>query len=127
MTNSIVKVRFNLGAGPRYKKWKVEWPTGEVKYLEPAAVSLVMTGCRLSNRPGSAQKIFDGHQKFVCAWIECDSVEITEPIPIAGPILSYNPRVSPHWLLNGADVDGTRYETLATYDRIVFIAAKPIL
>lgn len=117
----MIRVRFNLGSGPRYKKWKIEWPDKRVDYLEPAHVSLVMRDCYLRNRPLSAQKIFDGHQKFVCAWIECESLEVKDPVSVSGPELKYNPRVQPNWCLDGINVDGTHYNELITNNRAVFI------
>jgi hypothetical protein len=117
----MVKIRFNLGAGPYYKKWKVEFESGMAEYFEPSRVSLVMKNCRLKNRPGSAQKIFDGHQKFVCAWIECDSFELREPLSLTCEEVKYNPRVQPHWTLNEINVDDARFEELTTSGRTVFI------
>lgn len=118
----MIKVRFNLGAGPRYKKWKVEWPDKRVEYLDPNLVSLVMTSCTLRNREVSAQKIFKGHQKFVCAWIECESIEIKDPIPIEGPQVKYNPKLKPNWNLEGANVDGCNFKELVTNGRQVFVS-----
>lgn len=117
----MIRVRFNLGAGPRYKKWKVEWQNGEVKYLEPSHVTLVMGGCTLRNREASAQKIFEGHNKFVCAWIECESIEIKDPISISGEPVKYNPRVAPHWMLGPVNVDGAKFNELITNGRNVFV------
>jgi hypothetical protein len=117
----MIRVRFNLGAGPRYKKWKIEWPDKGVEYLEPAHVSLQMRGCVLRNRAASARKIFEGHSKFVCAWIECESITITDPVTVDGPQVKYNPRVSPNWELAGSNVDGSQFNQLITNGRSVFI------
>lgn len=117
----MIRVRFNLGAGKNFKKWKVQWDTGAVAYLEPDHVSLVMRGCKLKNRPTSARRIFEGHEKFVCAWIECSSIEIKDPIPVDGPQAKYNPRRQPNWTVNESIVDGASFEQLVTNGRNVYI------
>jgi len=118
----MIRVRFNLGAGPNYKKWKIEWPDKRVEYLEPSLVTLVMRDCELRNHKTSAQKIFEGHQKFVCAWIECESIEIKDPVPVSGEPVKYNPRVAPHWMLGPINVDGAKFKELVTNCRNVFIS-----
>ena len=55
-----IKVRFNLGRGPNYLKWKVSYPNGEVMYYYPTGVQLTMKGCTLKNSKSTAQKIFRG-------------------------------------------------------------------
>ena len=118
----MIKVRFNLGAGPRYKKWKIEFESGIAEYLDPTRHSLILRGCTLKNREASAQKIFEGHQKFVCAWIECDTIEIREPLSVTGAEVKYNPRVMPHWTIDGTNVDGAKFNELITSGRNVFIS-----
>ena len=77
---SKYKIRFNLGRGENYLKWKITSPNGDVNNYEPTEVCLHMENCKLVNQKGSAQKIFDGANKTVCAWIESETVTIFEPL-----------------------------------------------
>ena len=105
-----IKVRFNLGAGKHYMKWKIEGPLG-VEYHDPNKVQLVMYNCKLKNNKKTAQKIFDGTHKTVCAWILCDSVDInyldTPHYETKSGLnqIKYNPRVAPNWVLNECNYD----------------------
>lgn len=115
------KVRFNLGRGKNYLKWKVTSPSGDVNYYEPNNVCLHMENCKLVNQKGSAQKIFDGANKTVCAWIECEALTIFEPLLIAkGTKISYNPRVQPNWVCDGEIVDKGRYDVLYSFENGVY-------
>jgi len=114
------KVRFNLGKGENYMKWKVmyKYKDNPPFYLDPKEVSLSMGGCKLMNQKGTAEKIKDGANKTVCAWIECQSLNITNPkyyneVEDALKV-SYNPRVNPYWTLNGENVDKQEFKELFT-------------
>ena len=50
-------------------KWRILSPDGSVEFLEPAKVQLIMTGCTFKNSKRAAQKIYDGANKTVCAWV----------------------------------------------------------
>jgi hypothetical protein len=98
------KVRFNLGRGENYMKWKVTYNTGRVEYHHPSEVQLVLRGCTLKNNRKAAQRIFTGETtKVVCAHIK------------------YNPRVLPFWNLDGMNVDGNEYKELFTVDYKLFL------
>lgn len=115
------KVRFNLGRGANYLKWKVTSPNGKVNYYEPNDVCLHMENCKLVNQKGTAQKIFDGANKTVCAWIECEALTIFEPLVIAkGTKISYNPRIQPNWVCDGEIVDKGRYDVLYSFENGVY-------
>lgn len=113
-----IKVRFNLGAGKNYMKWKVEYPDGEVKYLHPTEVQLIMHDCTLKNYKKTAQKIFDGAQKTVCAWVLCKEIEIRNENFESGTEqkIKFNPRVQPNWVLNGEVVDGQKFDSIISID-----------
>ena len=66
-----IKVRFNLGKGKNYMKWKLQFPTHS-EYYSPSEYNLAMFGCTLKNSKTTAKKIHDGAHKTVCAWILCD-------------------------------------------------------
>lgn len=107
-----IKVRFNLSRGKNYMKWKVAYPDGNIEYLDPNKVDLLMKKCKLRNSMKTAQKIFDGENKTVCAWILCDDVVISEnqkePLEENGR-LRYNPRVKPNWDFRDVNVDGKQF------------------
>lgn len=122
MKNKI-KVRFNLGRGKNYRKWKIEYPNSELKYLNPDEVNLIMEGCLLKNYKKTAQRIYEGANKTVCSWIICDNVIINSPKPhLGGKSVSYNPRIRPHWVYDGDDADNFTFSTLISNGREIYSA-----
>jgi hypothetical protein len=118
------KVRFNLGRGENYMKWKVTYNTGRVEYHHPSEVQLVLHKCTLKNNRKAAQRIFSGETtKVVCAHIMCERVEIvtTDFSTETTAHIKYNPRVLPFWNLNGMNVDGNEYKELFTVDYKLFL------
>lgn len=119
------KVRFNLGRGKNFMKWKIESDKGVV-YLDPSEVNIVMTNASLRNRKKTAQGIKDGANKSVCSWILCDEVEVLRnPNPYHATSTSeqirYNPRVNPFWMnADGDNIDGTTYDILFTNNRNIY-------
>jgi hypothetical protein len=115
-----IKVRFNLGRGKNYMKWKIQHPDGTIEYHSPTDVQLVMHECILKNYRKTAQKIFDGGEKVVCAWVLCKSLAIKKEVFIQadahGERIRYNPRVTPHWILDGENVDGMSVDKLVSVD-----------
>lgn len=123
----MYRIRFNLGRGVNYMKWKVlNLKTKEVNYYSPDQFSFKLTNTKLCNRALSAKKIFDGHTKFVCSWIECETIEIVESEIIGGYYISnlyldenikvkinYNPKKHPFWANNNDEnLDGVKHDTL---------------
>lgn len=125
MSKSI-KVRFNLGRGVNYMKWKIEYPDGKVLYSDPEFTQLVMKGCTFKNYKKTAEKIYNGADKVVCAWILCKEIEIRMDkfIKEKGLQARYNPRVKPNWLINDVVVDGKTSEQLHTINRGVFVTGS---
>ena len=118
-----IKVRFNLGAGKNFMKWKIERPDGIISYHSPKEVQLVMAGCVLKNQKTTALKIFQGANKTVCSWILCESIEIRVPkISKINELdrVSYNHRVTPNWIFQGSVADGTRFNNLVSLDNKVY-------
>ena len=115
-----IKVRFNLGRGKNFMKWKVQYTDGRIEYHSPTEVQLLMQDCVLKNYKNTAQKIFDGGVKVVCAWALCKAIEIKTnefiKLELGDNIVSYNPRVTPHWVLNGENVDGKYLDNLISVD-----------
>jgi len=115
-----IKVRFNLGRGANYMKWKVQYPNGSVEYYSATDVQLVMKGCQLRNHKKTAQKIFDGANKTVCAWVLCEEIEIRKTNFAQWDLIcdriKYNPRVQPNWTLNNTIVDNLKIEVIGSVD-----------
>jgi hypothetical protein len=117
------KIRFNLGKGKNFMNWKISYPTGAVRYYEPSEVVLKMKGCTLKNQKGGAKKIFDGANKFVVAWVEADDVTVLKQtqLQMGFDKVSYNPRVTPNWVMNGQDVDGCQFEAMVSINKELFL------
>ena len=120
-----IKVRFNLAKGINYMKWKVAFPNGETIYFNPTEIQLVMINCELKNNKKLAEKIYNGAHKQVCAWIFCEQVKVNthgfNQSDIKGTKLSYNPRLTPNWNLNGINVDGMKYNRIESVDYGLYI------
>lgn len=115
------KVRFNLGRGENYLKWKItNNETKESEYLDCNEVSLTLLNCTLHNNRNRAEEINLGCSKSVCAWVNCEVILIGEPKEIEGDKISYNPRVLPHWVHNKKDVDGEFYPILITNKNMIY-------
>jgi hypothetical protein len=111
------QVRFHLGKGENHGKWQVKSMAG-VRYYDPATVSLTLLDCQLRNQPATAKKVYDGANKSVCAWIDCNEVLTAAPHTPAGLPVSYNPRVAPHWRDEaGENIDGKRIGLLRSNGR----------
>jgi len=127
------KVRFSLQKGDNYMKWRIIYPDGSVKYYNPSEVQLIMRGCTLKNNKKAATKIYNGETtKVVCAWIMCDTVQVTysdmgvAPYGVSYDVMNmlkgnlgatpykvlYNPRKEPNWVIEGKDADNTFREII---------------
>ena len=128
-----IKVRFNLARGKNYMKWKILYPSGEVEYHSPTDTQLLMTGCTLKNSRITAEKIFNGQHKVVCAWVLCKDVQVIlnnfVPYDIGNnPRIKYNPRVNPYWVVeplntifDDINVDGVYFNEIGSVDNKLFI------
>ena len=113
-----IKVRFNLGRGKNYMKWKIQYPSNVVEYFRPTDIQLVMYGCQLKNSKSTALKILNGEHKVVCAWVLCDMLEIRMGnfIPDNLQQVKYNPRVLPYWNKDGVDMDNQKVNEIYSVD-----------
>jgi hypothetical protein len=107
------KVRFHLGAGEHFKHWKIEYPNGDYQFINPAEQNMVLHGCQLHNRKGTAASIHAGGEKVVCAWVWCDEVRMYSLTSTGIPV-TYNPRVYPHWMYEGINADNMTFDRLQT-------------
>lgn len=104
-------------------KWRILRPDGSVEFLEPAKVQLIMTSCTFKNSKQAADKIFNGANKTVCAWVLCDELRIETPDKIVDTSLRahYNPRVAPNWTVLGRDVDDGSTGRLHTIGSRIYV------
>ena len=128
----MYKVRFHLGRGTNFMKWQVKYLSEDgdededkVSYVNPQDNQLAMLGCKLSVQPTAAQKINDGANKTVCAWIECEAVQVLSVNRIKPNVndyrVNFNPRKNPDWTDGyGNVVSGNEYEILFTNDRTLW-------
>jgi len=119
----MIKVRFNLGKGKNYKKWKITYPDKKVDYYDPKEVQLFMTGCRLKNNKKAAEKIFKGANKSVCAWVECEMIFISgsNTMQLGSIPIKYNPRIAPNWLKEGEDVDDVYFPAIVSFGKMLYV------
>jgi len=131
MTNKRYKVRFNLGRGENYMKWKVVDPKGVTSYYFPTGVQLRMTGCTLKNNKAAAKRIYRGESnKVVCAWVLCEKLDlVTEEF--AQPVtnrLKFNPRTAPNWQLEQGEhilnADDEYFNEITTVDYRLYITKE---
>lgn len=122
------KVRFHLGRGKNFMKWQVTSPCGFVEYYDPTECQLILTDCVVKNSRKVAEKIFNGGEKVVCAWVLCDAIHINFIAPFIqadnkdqSNRLRYNPRVTPNWVYGGVVVDGCKFQKLVSVDRGLYI------
>jgi hypothetical protein len=122
-----IKVRFNLGKGRNYMKWKVQYPDGTSVYYSPTDVQLLMHNCTLKNNRRTADKIMSGQHKTVCAWVLCDTIDIRTESFVPYDVnpdntrVRYNPRVNPFWVINeNTPADGFKFNQLGTVDYKLF-------
>jgi hypothetical protein len=119
-----IKVRFHLAQGENYMHWQVKYPDGETRYFNPENYQLVMFECKLHNQRGTAEKIcYEGQNKTVCAWIECDEIIVSTIIESnGGSRISYNPRVKPHWMdVDGNNIDKHTYHVIKSINNKLHI------
>lgn len=118
------KVRFNLGRGQGYMKWKVIDDEGNYQLFNPEEGSIYMKNCKLVNKKSGAKKIFKGANKFVVAWIECEDFKFIKEDKIINLLdsvqVKYNPRLNPYWTICGQDYDNGEFSILHTVGREVF-------
>lgn len=121
-----VRVRFNLGKGANFMKWRIEnTATKFVRYFDPSEVQLVMHDAKLKNQPSTAKKIHQGADKEVCAWIECSRVTVVPLLSLDFSLmvnltLSYNPKKVPYWVNNGKNMDNKEFKRLVTLNKQIY-------
>ena len=94
------KIRFNLGRGENFQKWKITNNSNkESFYLTPEEFNLELIGCT------------------VCAWVDCEDILVRSPKAIEGDLVKYNPRENPNWMFKGENADKQKFKVLTTCKR----------
>jgi len=118
-----IKVRFNLSKGKNFGKWKI-WSKSGCEYHSPEIVQLILYNCQLKNNRKTAQKIYDGENKEVCAWILCESITINHLDQFknlqSNIQIKYNPRKNPYWDINNIDSDNLILEKIFTNEKKIY-------
>lgn len=123
MSKNKIKVRFHLAHGANYQRWQVR-NGDDVEYYDPEDVMLEMRNAVLRNQRGTAERIHQGENKRVCAWVECEQITV-KPVdsmvmPHVNDFAHYNPKRRPYWHDTARrNIDNTKYERLATYGRLI--------
>lgn len=119
----MFRIRFHLKTGKNFMKWQVK-EGRKAQYYKPDDVQLLLFNCKLRNQPKTAQRICDGSHKTVCAWVECESVQILDKASnsvIDSKILQYNPKVTPYWRnANEEKIDNQRHATICSVGNKLF-------
>jgi len=117
------KVRFHLGQGENYMKWRVEdVTTKNVWFFEPSNFQALIVNGKLHNHPSTAMKINHGANKTVCAWIMAEDVILypSDNLLMKGQV-AYNPRLMPHWIdNNGNNADKKEFAEMHIVERKIF-------
>lgn len=94
------KIRYHLGVGENYMKWRVEdTASKEVRFIDTDDFEMLLKNAKLYNQKGAANKIYNGANKTVCAWIMAEEIYPNPDYMFVNfsKVISYNPRVAPHW------------------------------
>lgn len=103
--------------------WKITFPDGHHEYHQPDDISIKITNGVLKNRRKSADQIFEGANKRVCAWIECEKLEIKTQYDFNDNLseIRYSPRTQPYWCdINNNNIDGECFYFIHTLGNKVF-------
>jgi|LakMenEpi03Aug12_release.lakeMendotaPanAssembly.Ray.scaffolds.fasta_scaffold00928_52 hypothetical protein len=118
-----IKVRFNLGKGINYKKWKISYPE-KTEYLDPINFSFLMLNCQVKNNRKTADKIFNGANKSVCSWILCDDLIFIKNGCVffdTANEIKYNPKTFPFWNYKNENVDGICFESIVSCGKNLYV------
>lgn len=125
-----IKVRFNLSRGKNYMKWKVEFPGHKPVYYDPNETQLRLVKCTLKNHKKTAEKIYQGASKTVCAWVLCEVLAVYPAKTTKTKNLEqikYNPRIRPNWIWrDDVVVDGCYVREMVSDNNKLFLLSGGI-
>ena len=118
------KIRFHLGAGENFMKWRIENVDNKtVSFFDPSNFNVIIKDGKLYNQKSTAKKINEGANKTVCAWIMATDYKMTKLFDneIQSEI-KYNPRQTPHWTnKDGDNLDGKEYKTMYIINKRILL------
>ena len=129
----MYKIRFHLGRGENFMKWQVKYlgteygGDDEVQYVDPAKRQIAMFNAKLKVQLGTSKKIHEGACKTVCAWIQCDEVQVLGQPDLIKPAendfyVRFNPRHNPNWTDRYSNImNDEKFDLLVTDDRSIFV------
>jgi len=109
-------------------KWQVKDSNG-TSYYETNGFRALLTSVKLVNKKAIADKIFNGQNKTVCAWIEFDDIIILpkdERRDVSyNDVLKYNPKVKPYWTDDSSqNLDGKQFNIVQVVNRNLYTKNK---
>lgn len=99
------------------------------EYYPPSVCSLELTNCTLQNSVPTAMKIFNGQAKTVCAWVDCDMIDVRyKKDPAFSGVdtknlrkYKYNPKKNMHWFTSKQkNVDNKNLAKMYTHNRSIY-------
>ena len=123
------RLRYHLARGNFYKHWQLKnTRRGKPVYFNPKDTNFLLNNVRLYNRRYAAQKIYEGANKGVCAWLAIKGsvkVQATEFDTSDMVEISYNPRVAPFWTYKAVGVDLHLIDIdLKEFDKVIINKTK---
>ena len=124
-----MRLRYHLARGEFYKHWQLKnTRRGKPVYFNPEDTGFTLEDVKLYNRRYAAQKIYEGANKGVCAWLAIKgSVRVhARELDVSGMTeISYNPRVAPFWTYKavGADLHLIDID-LKEFDKVIINKTK---
>jgi len=126
----MYKIRFHLGRGDNFMKWQVKHPDGTVEYHRPEERQLAMFNAKLKVQLGTSKKIHEGACKTVCAWVECDELQVLGKPDLIKPghndfYVRFNPRHNPNWTDRYSNVmNDEKFDLIVSDDRSLFVLSE---
>ena len=124
----MYKIRFHLARGENFMKWQVRSTDGNVvEYYRPEKEQIAMFNAKLKVQLGTSTKIHEGACKTVCAWVECEELQILGTADLIKPCendfyVRFNPRHNPNWTDRYSNImNDEKFEILVTDDRSIFV------
>ena len=126
----MYKIRFHLAKGDNFMKWQVKHPNNFVEYFRPEERQLALFNAKLRVQLGTSKKIHEGACKTVCAWVECEELQVLGQSDLVKPNVNdfyvrFNPRHNPNWVdLADNILNDDEYSLIMTQDRSLFVVTE---
>lgn len=93
-----------------------------VEYIDGSKFNIIMHECLLYNNVNISEKIFTGRypKKRPCAWIVCETYKVVEQKKTSNNEITFSPRQSPNYMLNGINVNNNEFKTLIQYNNKIY-------